>query len=80
MQAKVSELRAGNQVLCPHHREVLALGRIDENKGRLTLKESRGSLSLRLGKPIPITQLNCEPLIAEKRNELLKLVEFVFAR
>ena len=61
--------------------EVLTLRRIDKNKRRaFTLKESQGVLSMRLRKPIPIAQLNRKRLITKKRNELLELVELVFAR
>ena len=34
---------------------------------------------MRLRKPIPITQLNCKPLITKKRSELLEFAELVFA-
>jgi hypothetical protein len=79
MQAKVGEPRAGEQVLSLHHGEVLTLRRINKDKRQpFTLKESQGFLSMRLRKPIPITQLNCKPLITKKRGELLEFVELVF--
>ena len=63
-----------------HYGEVLTLGGIDKDKRQpITLKESQGVLSMWLRKPIPITQLNCKPLITKKRSELLEFVEFVFA-
>jgi hypothetical protein len=54
--------------------------RIDEDKRQpFPLKESQCSLSLRFRKPIPISELDGQPLITKKRSELLKLVELVFA-
>ena len=81
MEAKVGELRAGDQVLCLHNGEVLTLRRINKDKRQpSTLKESQGVRSIRLGEPIAIAELNCKPLITKKRSELLEFVELVFVR
>jgi hypothetical protein len=77
--SKVGELRAGDQVLCLHHGEVLTVGRIDKDKRQpLALKESQGCLSI-VRQPIPIAQLDCKPLISKQGGELIKLIDLVFA-